>query len=365
MKKLTLSLLPLALAFSISEAAIKEYAIYNLVGDWDVANGVELDAGDEALDTNTTSPGLFQSIYGDISGNTISREAFKSAVSAAFAAGNGGVIDFEDANLTYSENDWIHPDTGGPIDRTGAAAIQAGNITIDRGSNWYFEGTYDGEGSIPYRGKQTADFDGTGPSGPDRANWSEIFFIVPQSSGSKEELGEKSLGQTSVFDLDFDPADKVVIVGFAYLNYNNFQSQQDTSQGFAFYPNIHAVATFTNGQDSVEQMAVGLTNFVDGGDPAADHYFGFEAPDGYYLDSLLVYQIGNNGRSIPFIDDLGFVQEAAGETWYGYPVAAEQWVDTGAWMGWVNIAFDPWIWVDALSKYVYIGDDSGWAYIPN
>ncbi|MEX0324901.1 MAG: hypothetical protein AB3N33_02305 [Puniceicoccaceae bacterium] len=56
---------------------------------------------------------------------------------------------------------------------------------------------------------------------------------------------------------------------------------------------------------------------------------------------------------------------SAGETtWYGYPIVADNWVDTGAWLGWVNISFDPWVWVDALSKYVYIGDDSGWVYIP-
>ena len=53
----------------------------------------------------------------------------------------------------------------------------------------------------------------------------------------------------------------------------------------------------------------------------------------------------------------------AGQTWYGYTVAAENWVDTGNWMGWVNITFDPWVWVEGLAKYVYVNDDSGWVYV--
>lgn len=50
--------------------------------------------------------------------------------------------------------------------------------------------------------------------------------------------------------------------------------------------------------------------------------------------------------------------------WYGYSVDAEGWVNTDTWMGWVNVVGDPYIWNQALSKYVYVGNDSGWVYVP-
>lgn len=56
--------------------------------------------------------------------------------------------------------------------------------------------------------------------------------------------------------------------------------------------------------------------------------------------------------------------DIGGMAWYGYPIGAQQWVDTGSWMGWVNVTFDPWVWNEALAKYTYVNDDSGWVYIP-
>jgi len=52
------------------------------------------------------------------------------------------------------------------------------------------------------------------------------------------------------------------------------------------------------------------------------------------------------------------------ETWYGYEVDANGWVNTESWIGWVNIIYDPWIWSTSLDKYVTITDDSGWVYVP-
>ena len=51
--------------------------------------------------------------------------------------------------------------------------------------------------------------------------------------------------------------------------------------------------------------------------------------------------------------------------WYGYTFDDQGWADTTPWLGWVNVTHDPWVWVVDLGKYIYISDDSGWAYIPN
>ena len=52
------------------------------------------------------------------------------------------------------------------------------------------------------------------------------------------------------------------------------------------------------------------------------------------------------------------------ETWNGYEVDDSGWVDTGAWMGIVNVLSAPWVYSLDLAKYAYVMDDSGWVYIP-
>lgn len=292
MKSTTLLLLHAAVTGGMLSAQnIQNTMVADLVPSFDAANEFEKVGGDHTLDTNTTNPGFFESVYGQISGNTISKAAFSTAVSNAHANGMGGVINFEPGNVSYSGGDYIHP-TAGVINRTGADKMQAGGVIIRRGPNWYFEG----DAVSPYKGKHTADFDGTGPSGPDRSNYDEVFFMDPSGG---------VLGLTTSYDLDFDPSDMIGIVGFGILNWDgNFQSQQDESKAYANYPNLHAIATFTNGVDTVTQMAVGLTSVNEGN----DYYFGFEAPAGYFLDRVQAYAIGNNSRVFIDMDDLGFVQ---------------------------------------------------------
>jgi hypothetical protein len=58
-------------------------------------------------------------------------------------------------------------------------------------------------------------------------------------------------------------------------------------------------------------------------------------------------------------------------TWAGYPILdAVGTVDTGAWMGYVNVANRPYIWSYSLSTYLYVDEAAvqpggGWAYIFN
>jgi hypothetical protein len=288
---ITTLILVSSMTIGLQGQPIQEFTNFTLSGTFDAGNKLELDAGDHTLDTNTTTPGLFQSIYGEISGNTISRSDFSNAVATAHAQGRGGVITFDAGSFSYSGGNYIHP-TAGVINRTGSNKIEAGGVVIERGPNWWYEGST----VTPYKGKHEAAFDGTGPSGPDRTNYDEVFFFTTAND---------VMGQTTSYDLVFNPADQIAIVGFGVMNWDgNFQSQQDVSKDYAFYPNIHAIATFTDGLTSIQQMAVGLTSI----DPGNDHYFGFEGPAGYYLDHLQVYAIGNNSRVFITVDDLGFVQ---------------------------------------------------------
>ncbi len=301
MKKILLYTLGVSLGGTLAfgQTTVREYMHFDLVRDWDVNNQVtQTGGGNEVVGSGATA--LFESNFGQITGNTIGLAQFRTAVGNAFDAGLGGVINFEDANMTLGSEPFNHPTAGTGLTRPNPAAstLRAGNIIIRRGERWWFEGTFTDSPYGPYRGKETAAFDGTGPSGPDRANYSEVFFFEPSSGG----LEDKRLGLATSFDLDFDPADMITTVGFAVLNWDNFQSFQ---RGNSDYPNIHAIATFTDGDTTVDQMSVGFTQQVDSGN---DYFFGFEGPEGFYLDGLLVYAIGNESRVFIGLDDLGYVQ---------------------------------------------------------
>jgi hypothetical protein len=47
----------------------------------------------------------------------------------------------------------------------------------------------------------------------------------------------------------------------------------------------------------------------------------------------------------------------------GYPINSDYWADTGAWLGWINARYAPWIWVHSMNKYLYFDEASGWSYI--
>jgi hypothetical protein len=297
--KMTYRIASLAALFAgvaLNGQTIQNFMTVTLSGTYDAASRVDLDAGNHTLDTNATNPGLFQSIYGTISGNTISRAAFTTAVSNAFSNGTGGVMTFDTGSFVYDGGTYVHPSIG-TVNRTGGFALRdaGGLVTINKGDSWFYEGTTD----FPYKGSDNPEFDGTGPSGRDRTNPTEIFFFNQQNGST---VG--GLGQTTVWDMDFNIADQVTILGFTMNgNIDNFQAAE-AGDTYAGYPDLHAIVTFSNGDDTVTQMAVGIVDQVLDG---REYYFGFEAPSGYYVQNLMAYAIGRTARTFPVMDELGFV----------------------------------------------------------
>lgn len=46
-----------------------------------------------------------------------------------------------------------------------------------------------------------------------------------------------------------------------------------------------------------------------------------------------------------------------------------KWIDTGGWLGWVDVTHRPWVWRDETQEYIYVPDTSamagsGWNYTP-
>ena len=224
---------------------------------------------------------LYDSNYGSITtGNTLSRADFMATMSAAFSGGYGGVFGMDTADQQGDYNEII---------------LQTGlrNVSITPGPNNYAEGG----NSQGYKGKEGTNFDGTGPSPTVDADPPRALNIG--TSGSKAYIGDSFLGGATSFHLDFDIADEVSVIGFAFLNYENFQSFQ---RGNSDYPNIHARVVWSDGTTDITQQSVQFSQQAAGGDV----YFGFQQPGaGYYVDDLSFYTIGNNGRAWVGADELG------------------------------------------------------------
>lgn len=101
-------------------------------------------------------------------------------------------------------------------------------------------------------------------------------------------------------------------------------------------------------------------------------------PDLAVDDSLQILQIGfeitgsfdgtaMDKGTIYFENLEGYIQGAS-VTWAGYEVDSLGWINTGAWMGYLNVTADPWIWVNSLAKYIYmpesnISTSGAWIYV--
>jgi hypothetical protein len=73
----------------------------------------------------------------------------------------------------------------------------------------------------------------------------------------------------------------------------------------------------------------------------------------------------NELTTTPALLVTGTVSDEAGDTWNGYTVLADGWVDTGAWLGFVNITeSENWVWSETMGKYIYVPDASGWVFVP-
>lgn len=73
------------------------------------------------------------------------------------------------------------------------------------------------------------------------------------------------------------------------------------------------------------------------------------------------------GDGSVLLDEVEFyaveASNGGGSDWHGYAVDEDGWADTGDWLGWVNVAQDPWISILSLDNWAYVGDDTGWMYV--
>lgn len=102
-------------------------------------------------------------------------------------------------------------------------------------------------------------------------------------------------------------------------------------------------------------------------------------PDITVDDSLQVIQIGfeittlfdgtaMDGGTIEFSNLEAYVEGTGPDTWLGYTVLENDIVDTGKWLGYVSIAYKPWIYSLVTNNFMFIdesfvSDGGGWVYV--
>lgn len=197
--------------------------------------------------------------------------------------------------------------------------------------------------------------------GPDNPGWVDVdvnpdpaveenkqmtFLTVGSRDNAHTVIsGDNNFGVWTVDDLRFNPEDRIVVIGFGIMLYNNFQRFQSLDGSFTNPYNVIAEIRMTNpdveGENRHAYSAAHASSqeCID----CATPFFAFEVPHdelakklaerenpgltfpddfseeqvaefeelsrGYYIDRLLVRGIGNNCRTFDRIDDLSIIVE--------------------------------------------------------
>ncbi|MEX0321591.1 MAG: hypothetical protein AB3N63_05490 [Puniceicoccaceae bacterium] len=135
---------------------------------------------------------------------------------------------------------------------------------------------------------------------------------------------------------------------------------------------------FLQGGVYATRTSVGLGAFrKDPGDGETVDYFaallsrgnsvdGPKGVDHMFFDNI-AYDLTGQNATRPSTGG-GGTGGGGGETWAGFPVDDMGDVDTGGWMGWVNVTNAPWVWNYTLEQYIFIEEanvsmDGAWLFV--
>jgi hypothetical protein len=126
-----------------------------------------------------------------------------------------------------------------------------------------------------------------------------------------------------------------------------------------------SAAGFELGGNEWTLVTVPLTDFqkTDGGAAPVD-FSDVQAAQFFIVNTT------SEGLQDLWLDDMVATNaEGGGNTWgLDWPVDEAGWVDTGNWLGFLNVGVDPWNWSASLNNWLYLPGDSvtqsgAWAYI--
>lgn len=165
-------------------------------------------------------------------------------------------------------------------------------------------------------------------------------------------------GSTSAVRTGTDTSDMVVRAFIKTLGYNELGWEFQTK---AEYSDFHDIGS------ALEPFELSITYpDITADDSLQVIQLGFEITtefDGANMDTGEIY----------FENIEGYIETETGSifgSWAGYEIVNDQGdVDTGTWMGFVNVSAAPYIYSYALGKYIYIDEASvleggAWVYVP-
>lgn len=200
-------------------------------------------------------------VESDATGAPNDRATFGPAVSAAFTAGRGGVINFEVAENT----------AGTSLEASYASGAKTLNITA---SEAFSIQTF--SGSTPVSGT--------------------FGLLLPSANDSNDNATLTFTGITGG-----EPGEAVTSVGFALLSRNTGTGTSDYTQ------TVTVIATFSDGSTATASDTINGANGTD------DTFFGFTAPAGLSIASIGFDPALDARDSRTVIDDLGFVTSVVPE----------------------------------------------------
>lgn len=184
-------------------------------------------------------------------------------------------------------------------------------------------------------------------AGPASSSWPTVFstgdVIVFKGSASATRSGA-------------DTADMIVRAFIKTLGYNELGWEFQTKTEYSDFHDIGA---------ALEPFELSITfPDLEVDDSLQVVQLGFEITgsfDGTAMDTGTIY----------FENLEGYIEGGATEpvTWGGYEVDNLGWINTGAWMGYLNVTAAPWVWVNSLAKYIYmpeanVSTSGAWIYVP-
>ena len=167
-------------------------------------------------------------------------------------------------------------------------------------------------------------------------------------------------------DLNFELRD-----GGGYVEISQLETDTVYSVWMVLDYTLNFMEVYIQGGQYTAQTNIGLVAFrVDPGPEQTVDYMAFGLSDGNSVD-------GAKGIDFFLFDNVAIDTAAqnltmptSGATWAGYPVDSLGYVDTGAWMGYINVNFAPIIWSVSLNAWMYmpeasVGNGGAWTYIYN
>jgi hypothetical protein len=168
---------------------------------------------------------------------------------------------------------------------------------------------------------------------------------------------------------DFDPPRthllRLVVPGAAGSPLNKGTNFDESASSTSFLPDEDVYLVSFSVTKTAEGSQIDYSIGKESAEPSvALSYLDTNALDA--VDTFDTFTMTFQGFLELIMSDLTVEVSGGGDdSWYGYDVLESGDANTGDWLGWVSVINDPWIWSYSLSKYIYVGDGSGWVYIPN